>query len=511
MNVAYENASPRAGAMVESMRAFGYTPETAIADLIDNSIAAGARNVWIKFWWAGKDSYVSVSDDGRGMSEHELFEAMRLGTVGPLETRDPTDLGRFGLGLKTASFSQCRRLTVATRDEHGAQSTRCWDLDYVQQTNEWRLLKAPATGSESLLESPSHSTSGTVVLWEGLDRIIVAGSQPSDRRAQDHFLRIVRAVEDHLGMVFHRMLQGPLPRLRIWIDGGAMDGPKAIDPWDPFLETHPATTHFPEERIHVAGGSIVVKGFVLPHKSHLRPGEHDSVGGPGGWNARQGFYVYRNERLVVPGSWLGIGADRQWTREEHYKLARIRVDFPNSMDLQWQLDVKKSDARPPAEIRERLRELALVVRTKAREVYAFRGGLGAGTKRSSAEPESPWKATAVSGHPVYRLKREYPLIRQLKSCTRQEDQSALEGLLRVIEETVPIHRVWIDMAEHPDAHSAPFEFDSTEDLQTLAHVYHRALVENVGLSHEEALDRISRMDPFARAANTPELLQELAD
>lgn len=497
--------------MVESMRAFGYTPETAIADLVDNSVAAGAKNVWVKFWWAGADSYISVRDDGRGMSEPELFEAMRLGTIGPLEERTASDLGRFGLGLKTASFSQCRRLTVSTRNSTGATSVRRWDLDYVQQTNEWRLLKSAAIGSADLLNMDHDDPTGTAVLWEQLDRVAGVVGSPSDKRAHEHFLRMIRAVEDHLGMVFHRMLQPPIPRLHLWIDGGGMDGPRAIQPWDPFLETHPATTCLPEERIPVGAGFVTVKGFVLPHKSHFGPGEHEAAGGPGGWNARQGFYVYRNERLVVPGSWLGIGADRQWTREEHYKLARIRVDFPNSMDLAWQLDVKKSDARPPAELRERLRDLALAVRAKARDVYAFRGGVGSSTKRTSTEPEAPWRATTVQGHPVYRLKRDYPVVRQVKAMLRDDDQPTLEGLLRVIEETVPIHRVWIDMAEHPDSHAAPFELGELEELQELARTFYGALTDTLGLAPHEALDRIARMDPFARRSDCDDILKELTD
>lgn len=494
--------------MVESMRAFGYTPETAIADLIDNSVAAGAQNVWIKFWWAGGDSYISIRDDGRGMTEPVLFEAMRLGTIGPLEARSAVDLGRFGLGLKTASFSQCRRLTVATRSEDAQPAVRRWDLDYVQQTNEWRLLKTPAAGSDGRLWERGDDAVGTTVLWEQMDRLVDAACPTADARAHDHFLRTIADVTDHLGMVFHRMLQGPRPSLRIWIDGGGMGGPVGVKPWDPFLEAHPATTCVGEERIPFAGGHVLLKGFVLPHKSHFGPGEHERAGGPGGWNARQGFYVYRNERLVVPGSWLGIGSDRPWTREEHYKLARIRIDFPNSMDLEWQLDVKKSDARPPAELRDRLKVLALQVRSKAKEVYAFRGGIG-GRKRPAGEPESPWKATSIEGHPIYRVRRDYPLVRQLKALTRTEDHALLESLLRVVEETVPIHRVWIDMAEHPDMHAEPFEFEKPDDLRTLAGIYFRALTDTLGLAPFEALDRISRMDPFARRSDCDEILKEL--
>src|SRR4051812_18044856 len=139
---AYDLAEPFAPAMIESLRAFGYNLPTAIADLLDNSITAGARNIWLNFFWDGAESYLTICDDGQGMTRKELFDAMRPGSRNPLEVRGQGDLGRFGLGLKTASFSQCRRLTVKSKVEGGRASTRCWDLDYVNQTNEWRLLRA---------------------------------------------------------------------------------------------------------------------------------------------------------------------------------------------------------------------------------------------------------------------------------------------------------------------------------------------------------------------------------
>jgi len=168
----YEIAEPHAGAMIESLRAFGYDLRTAIADLIDNSIFAGAKNVWIYFHWNGADSYISITDDGYGMSETELYEAMRPGSKSPLEDREPSDLGRFGLGMKTASFSQCRRLTVASRKNKQNPAIRRWDLDHVTKVDRWELLKYAAPGSEQRIEYPDGLKNGTIVLWENLDRVV---------------------------------------------------------------------------------------------------------------------------------------------------------------------------------------------------------------------------------------------------------------------------------------------------------------------------------------------------
>src|SRR5579872_5411751 len=123
----FDIVAPDASAMIESLRAFGYDLPTAIADLIDNSISAGAKNVWLNFRWNGPDSFISVADDGCGMSRTTLINAMRAGSRSPLDPRTPADLGRFGLGLKTASFSQCRRLTVASKEKKNSTCIRRWD------------------------------------------------------------------------------------------------------------------------------------------------------------------------------------------------------------------------------------------------------------------------------------------------------------------------------------------------------------------------------------------------
>ncbi len=490
--------------MVESLRAVGYSPQTAVADLIDNSIAAGADSVWLQFWWNGGDTYVAVRDDGHGMDPDELTLAMKPGTIGPLEERAPEDLGRFGLGLKTASFSQCRRLTVASKRDGGTKSFRRWDLDYVQEVDQWRLLTAPQEGSEHLFDALDSMAHGTIVVWECLDH--VAGNVRADnQRAERHFLSVVRDVDAHLGMVFHRFLAGRSPRLRILFEHG--DETTPVKPWDPFLVDHPATFCTPEEVIEFGDSAVRVKGYVLPHKSKMTAEQHRAAGGYDGWNQRQGFYVYRNERLVVPGSWLGLGADRQWVREEHYKLARIRVDIPNSTDLAWHLDVKKSDARPPAAIRQRLKELALVVRGKAKTVFASRGGVVTPHKKA-VNPERPWRAVQVGERPAYRIDRSHPFVRQVRDLTEAQFKEPVESMLRLLEETVPIERIWIDAAEQDQAHLAPFEASGDAEVLALARQTYRALTDVTGCSSEDAFERLSLMEPFARRPEAVEALRK---
>lgn len=501
-NEDFDIAAPHAGALIESLRAFGYDLRTAVGDLIDNSISAGAQNVWIYFHWNGADSYISITDDGCGMSDSELFEAMRPGSKSPLEDREPGDLGRFGLGMKTASFSQCRRLTVASRKSGHAISIRRWDLDYVTRVDDWHLLKSVAPGSDKRIEQLDDVPQGTVVLWECLDRV-VGNCDVSDKSTHDRFLNLINESEEYLAMVFHRFLAGTDSRLRIYING--KDEAHRLHGWDPFLENHDATIQYPDETIPYGDGVVIVKAFVLPHKDKLGEELHKNAAGPAGWNGQQGFYVYRNERLLVAGSWLGLGTTRPWTKEEHYKLARIRIDIPTSADLEWQIDVKKSIARPPLAIRYRLKDIADVVRKQAREVFAHRGSYG------PKQPRQPitraWRSVYKDGRVSYRIDRSHPLVKDILRIDPKY-RSLLEALLRILEETVPVQQIWLDTSERPEDHSRPFETDSKQDVYRVMQMTYHALRKTEGLTAEAARRRLSSMDAFI---DYPEMVATISD
>jgi hypothetical protein len=488
----FEHVAPNASAMIESMRAYGYTLSTAIADLIDNCIAAKASRVWIQLHWSGADSWISVADDGTGMDEATLRDAMRLGTQSPLVDRDPDDLGRFGLGLKTASFSQCRRLTVLTRQAGGPGWIRRWDMDYLARTEEdgWRLLKTCAPGSEARLKLPEGTEQGTVVLWEELDRI-VGNAEKDNKKIHEHFLKLSDSLERHLAMVFHRFLSGPGGGLEIQLNG------VLVRRWDPFLTNHPATQKTPPDTKTLPGHSdpISIRGFILPHKDKLGEEGHKAASGPAGWNAQQGFYLYRNERLIIAGSWLGLGGVKPWTQEEHYKLARILVEIPNSMDHLWQLDVKKSSAVPPPAVSDWLRGLAQKVRNDARAVFAHRGRYGSRDKR--VEYARPWKAVKKSGALTYRIDRNHPLIAALSAAVSNVAGEALQAVLRILEETVPVEQIWLDKAEQPDRFAGPFHGTTSRCLKDLIAISYRAIRSNRGGTHEQTIELLSSLEEFS--------------
>jgi hypothetical protein len=481
-----EIVPPNAAAMIESMRAFGYSPATAVADLVDNSITAGAQIIEVRLHWDGADSWVAVADDGRGMTEDELRTAMRLGSRSPRETRAAEDLGRFGLGLKTASFSQCRSLTVTSRSSAGAAAVRRWDLDEVASRGEWALLTSARHGSESRLDYIAADR-GTVVLWERLDRL-VGDHDVDDDRARERFLQTARRIETHLGMVFHRFLAARNgPELRV--------NGRRVEPWDPFLEDHPATQRLPSETLTLNGSRMQVSPFVLPHHSKLTQGEREAGRGPEGWNAHQGFYVYRERRLLVAGDWLRLGAQK----EEHAKLARIRIDVPNDLDAAWQIDVRKATARPPGPLRDRLRQIGEITRRRAVEVYRHRGKEVA--RRHGGERAFVWRQLVRKGKIIYAINREHPIVADALEAT-----PALEDVLRLAEETVPVPLIAMKASERPDEQGAPFEGVDGE-IRELGRRAREALRRR-GFAPSAITSALMTVEPFA---SYPEILMALEE
>ena len=471
----FDLVAPRADALMESLRATGYSLPDAVSDLIDNSITAGARDIRLDFQWVGADSWVSILDDGCGMSEPALIDAMRIGSRSPREAREPSDLGRYGLGLKTASISQARSLTVATRIAgRTGTSAKRWDLDHLASTGDWQLLNVPIEAVFHGVDSLYQSGHGTLVVWEKLDRL-VGDAGADDARAQRQFLESLRAVEEHIAMVFHRFLVRPRP-ISIRLNG------QAIKPWDPFLADDPATQRLPTESLGEPGDGVTVTPYVLPHHTRLSVEKHRAAAGPAGWNAQQGFYVYRNRRLLLAGDWLDLG----FQKEEHYKLARLQIDLPNSHDHEWDIDVRKSRARPPLRFKDDLRRIAQAARRRAVSVYRHRGKTIARGVRES--PVFVWQRHVRGNRVSYVVNRDHPLIRHAL-VSESIDVRDLRQILRLIEEYVPVQQIWVDMADGDESHGQPFESAGDQEIVGLIRALYSAFIGS-GMTHDEALGRL---------------------
>ena len=483
----FQIVPPDAPSLLRAMRSTGYDFESAIADLIDNSISAGAHRVDIIMCEQAEESWIAIVDDGVGMDEESLVRAMTVGGIDPDAARDEKDLGRFGLGLKTASLSQCRRLTVFTRDSKGSLHARCWDLDFVAATGQWALRTG---GFTAALESRfrQHLTSlgtGTVVVWECLDRIV-----PDERVSEigERLRGRIPSLEKHLSMVFHRFLEEK--DLEIWV------GDVAVQAWDPFMRTHVATQRLSAENLWYQGTCVYVHPYVLPHVSKLNSVEHASGSGPRKWNDHQGFYIYRNRRLLVGGSWLNLGL----TKEEHNKLARIQVDFPNSLDFAWDINIRKSRAAAPDALRKDLLRIANRTREEARRIYRHRGAVIA---RQNTESIYLWEQITVHGSIFYRLNRSHPVMLALAAAAKEAGiAKQVNACLHLIQDTIPVPLILIDGSESPEKLEEPARNCSVEQITAALRMAYACLCKN-GVPSSEALTKLSRVEPFC---HYPEVL-----
>ena len=481
---------PVASVLLEAMRAFGYSFEAAIADLVDNSIAAGASNVEIFFPPTG-DVHVVLLDDGKGMTSGELAVAMRHGSRHPLEIRSERDLGRFGLGLKTASLSQARRLTVVSKQGNAIAGDE-WDLDEVARLEDWALLELDDKdlADVPLISRLRQQPCGTMIVWRGLDRALAGESAPT-QALQDHFDR----TRSHLSLVFHRYLEGTQPELRIAING------MPVTPLDPFLRQRSGRQSMPPETLDVAGHRVRVEAHILPHISKLSAAEISQAGGEDGLRRNQGFYVYRNRRLVIWGTWFRLAR-----QEEMTKLARVIVDIPNTLDHLWSLDVKKSSAHPPDQVRQALRQIVDRIADRSRRVYSFRGN-----PTPSIGVVAAWQRMELRGGRFrYLVNRNHDLFNALHHAVPEADGALLERFVQVVEDSVPYDAVYADMAadRQPACDESASELE--EKLRDTASRLLAALTD-LPQARTATLNRLELLEPFCRHPGiTARIKEELA-
>jgi hypothetical protein len=476
----YTELPPRADAMIESMRAIGYDLSMALADLIDNSIFAEAHNIFIDYQWDGRDSWILILDDGSGMNETELHEAMRFGSQNPNEERDPRDLGRFGLGLKTASFSQCRVHTVITKIQSGEKAARYWDLNHVSKVKKWELGIGVPNGINDIIKRMDNVDHGTLVLWQQLDRIL-GESISDDKTNEDIFLNKFLDVREYLEMVFHRYLSLPSP-LSIHI------GKSKLKPWDPYLRTNLFTQELANEKYE--DGTVRVIPYVLPHVSHRSAQENEIGAGPKGWNAQQGFYVYRNKRMIVSGGYLNFSQKQ----EEHCKLARIMVDISNEMDKDWGIDVRKATAIPPDRLRAELQKVAKATRSEA--IKVFRARIGGTRKSPHTSNQDVWQRKKRGDNIVYQINKDNDVLKNILSEI-SFTKSWLNRLFHIIETTVPHRLIIMDNAENEDCHvGLPPEINQppAELIDLCKEFYYER--RKSGKTHEQAADLVCAIEPF---------------
>jgi hypothetical protein len=435
-----EIVKPNPKSTINSYRSFGYNLSTATADIVDNSISAYANEIFILYKWKGQDSFISITDNGIGMDKYELILAMTPGSKDPEDDRHEKDLGRFGMGLKTASFSQCKRLTCISKKENHNAIKRCWDIDFINDEKEWQLLDN--VSDNSFLDKINFQKSGTLVLWEKLDRI-VGKAEINNETVKNAFYQEMINVKHHLSLVFHKFIESK--QIRIFFQN------EEIKPYNPFLlNLNPK----PEMGLSEKFDNVEITYFILPHMSEIGKEEYEKSGGSLGWFQQQGFYIYRGSRLLVAGDWLGLEKKRDYS-----KLARITVNFSNDNDFDWNLDIKKSTATPPIEIRRELSRIAKIAIMKSAKRYNWRGQKTI-SECSNFNHEPLWKDEFTREKiKKYKINRKHPIISSLLA-----ENSKLAGkALKLLEDNVPIELILSNQNEDPAFHELEKQLENPSD------------------------------------------------
>ena len=461
--------------LIQSLRSIGYTLETALADLLDNSIAADANEISIRFSWNNGTPWVALADNGTGMDRDMLIKAMRFGSRSPKETRASNDLGRFGLGLKTASISQCRKLSVLSWQKENVSAFE-WDLNLFSEG--WKLHHAPIEelDKNDFIQTyrENNSQHGTIVYWQHIDSL---GGENGLADTEDDFSEAMVLASDHLSLTFHRFIAPGPGKKGIRILFNEMP----LEAHDPFNKKNNATQELPLQELPLSKASIKIQPYVLPHRNKISREEYEKHSGPKGYFNHQGFYVYRNDRLIIQGTWF-----RLRKREEISKYIRIQIDIPNCLDEQWRLDVLKSTATPPPAVRENLKSIIGKIEDRGRQVYLSRGRR---LKNKAIHPF--WNRTVSNNTVQYTINREHPAI---QSAASSEGNSALLSLLKLIESAFPYEMAYTDCANG-------LEKDQTEE-ETDSQYYNAALKlaqllrENAD-SNKAFREELSCIEPFS--------------
>lgn len=466
--------------LLESMRSVGYSLGAALADLIDNSITAAASHVEIEFDVI-EGKCITILDDGRGISPPKAREALRL--AGSVGDRAADDLGRFGLGLKTASLSQARRLTLVTKQQDTVTALR-WDIDYVKDSGKWAVL---VLDQKDISELPLHEelmskNSGTLVIWHNLDLLLGDSSKPGPFLAEK-----VVSLRHELGLTFHRYLSEKRSPLKITLNG------TSIGAIDPFLKKNPKTQRSGTEPMFFGKHVVQFEAFTLPHSSHLSRAERRRHDLGEGMRDAQGFYFYRNRRLISYGSWHGLAKMNELSKQ-----TRVQVDVPSELDSLWQLDIKKSKAEPPATFKQRLRQLLRPILEQSHRVHTFRG------RRENREIEHIWNKIRTEEGFRYEINTDSPIVISAIQDLSDVEASRIHRLLQLISNTFPVLDAYAEVAAN---HESQALSETSEEIRLrLVDIHKSGLLSS---DPKIALTQLAQVEPFNNILGLEQVINKI--
>lgn len=490
---------PQPGSILGSLRSIGYNLKTALSDIIDNSIAAEANRIEIVNNDLNDNAdhleWMAIVDDGLGMTNEEMLKALTLGGEGIELERNAEDLGRFGLGLKTASVSQCRKLILISKKKGGEIHTLVFDLDHIMK-NGWEVY----TLDNNLLinkikkrvenKAIFDNDSWTIVYWGNIDKIQIASVHS--------FYAQLSKVRNHFELIYHKFKD----RVEIRLNG------TVINYWDPYV------TAISSQEKHYKYSSdddtYSIIGHVLKHSSEFQNiGDYENQSTVGTFNQNQGFFVYRNKRLIYRGSWLGL-----FNKEHHYILARVEINLTNKLesDLAWGVNISKSSVSIPRYAESDIRAECNRIRSEANNTFRFHGGVKKHkirNKNIETEIQPIWnfesKGTKNGEKNQYKINIKHPLFDNfLKRVSADEIvQKEFKQILKYIENYLPVDNIFARKANNEVEQPLEDDLEIYEKFKGIMEIYKISMDEN------QAFNTLINIEPFNSLSFDKERLNEL--
>lgn len=482
--------------LLDSIRSIGYSFEAALCDVIDNSISAGANEINIFRSITSDYLFVEILDNGEGMDYEQLFEAMRYGKDKSLQ-RSPNDLGRFGLGLKSASLSQCKTLTVISKKNNMINALQ-WDTDHVKEEKAWSIIQLEKEEYSLLpnfskLQSLDH---GTLVIWNNFDVL----EKSAGTNLYNYLVEKMDEAEMHLRLVYHRFMDHnyskPHQKIAFYMNK------RDLHPLDPFLIYKSRTSQESPAIINERDSfgvtqKITCQSFILPFQKDLDEHDQEMMGGLDNMARMQGFYIYRNFRLISFGSWYGMRPSNELA-----KYARIMVDIPSALDDKWGIDVKKEKSTLPNEVKRQLKKTVAT---------ACQGSHNRIHKRTSIEKDDTNSLWVIShdreNRKLFTVNKESPLISKFKNTLSNEQIEDLDFILNSLSATLSYIDIYASYASCKESNN--IEILSSQEHLTL--IQAKRMVEHFvseGQSLSDAITLTCSISPFSSISNFKELLKK---
>lgn len=443
INKIAEDFTPSPINLLESNRSLGYSIEEAVSDLIDNSVAANAKNISFYLEWNDGKPYFVLIDDGNGMSmkQNELIESFKLGSSNPLEKRDPSDLGRFGFGMKTASLSQSKAFIVLTKKNNDELFSRCLDLDFITNLNDgWKLRHVNENENFGFDNKILKQNKGTAIIWNSWDKA------PKD---QTDFNTLSNLIFDYVSVCFHRFLENGI---KIFCNDNL------IYPCSPIPKTEGGAEEFSKSTL-ADNKSVKLGAYVIQHPMKWGEDYESSLSFNSfklfnGFERQQGVYIYRCDRLLTPnGGWLGV-----LKNGNSAKLARVTIDYPNDADSLWSLDITKTNAKIPYEFVKGIKFFVEKTRKKS-NVKINRGNRV--VRKSITELDGRiWREVRNSNDSSlkYELNSSHDIFKFFSNKNKLKGKE-MNSILEIISDCLPVAKIIenndLDPSRHDRAMKAP--------------------------------------------------------